>query len=138
MVQEIDLGLVITLFFLGIVAAATMVIPGVSGSLILLAFGYYSYIVALVKDFLKAIIFFDKATLASNVFPILALAAGILIGVMLLAKLVEKLLKKRPKQVYSVILGWFAQAHSQSFTNSSTRVIRKPPPTARHCRGIWF
>lgn len=105
LVQEIDLGLVITLFFLGIVAAATMVIPGVSGSLILLAFGYYIYIVALVKDFLKAIIFFDKATLASNVFPILALAAGILIGVMLLAKLVEKLLKKRPKQVYSAILG---------------------------------
>jgi putative membrane protein len=59
----------------------------------------------LVKDFLKAIIFFDKATLASNVFPILALAAGILIGVVLLAKLVEKLLKKRPKQVYSAILG---------------------------------
>lgn len=105
LVQEIDLGLVITLFFLGLVAAATMVIPGVSGSLILLAFGYYIYIVALVKDFLKAIIFFDKATLASNVFPILALAAGILIGVMLLAKLVEKLLKKRPKQVYSAILG---------------------------------
>lgn len=105
LVQEIDLGLVITLFFLGIVAAATMVIPGVSGSLILLAFGYYIYIVALVKDFLKAIIFFDKATLASNVFPILALAAGILIGVVLLAKLVEKLLKKRPKQVYSAILG---------------------------------
>lgn len=105
LVQEIDLGLVITLFFLGIVAAATMVIPGVSGSLILLAFGYYIYIVALVKDFLKAIIFFDKATLASNVFPILALAAGILIGVVLLVKLVEKLLKKRPKQVYSAILG---------------------------------
>lgn len=105
LVQEIDLGLVITLFFLGLVAAATMVIPGVSGSLILLAFGYYIYIVALVKDFLKAIIFFDKATLASNVFPILALAAGILIGVVLLAKLVEKLLKKRPKQVYSAILG---------------------------------
>lgn len=105
LVQEIDLGLVITLFFLGIVAAATMVIPGVSGSLILLAFGYYIYIVALVKDFLKAIIFFDKATLASNVFPILALAAGILIGVVLLTKLVEKLLKKRPKQVYSAILG---------------------------------
>ncbi len=105
LVQEIDLGLVITLFFLGIVAAATMVIPGVSGSLILLAFGYYIYIVALVKDFLKAIIFFDKATLASNVFPILALAVGILIGVVLLAKLVEKLLKKRPKQVYSAILG---------------------------------
>ena len=105
LVQEIDLGLVITLFFLGIVAAATMVIPGVSGSLILLAFGYYIYIVALVKDFLKAIIFFDKATLASNVFPILALAVGILIGVVLLAKLVEKLLKKRPKQVYSAVLG---------------------------------
>ena len=34
----------VIVFVLGIVAAATMVIPGVSGSMILMAFGYYEYI----------------------------------------------------------------------------------------------
>jgi len=104
-IEEIDLGLLITLFFLGIIAAATMVIPGVSGSLILLAFGYYIYIISLVKDFLKALLAFNWGGVFQNLLPIVSLALGIVIGVVLLAKLVERLLEKRPKQVYSAILG---------------------------------
>ncbi|MGI6769065.1 MAG: DUF368 domain-containing protein [Bacilli bacterium] len=104
-VKEIDLGLIITLFFLGIIAAATMVIPGVSGSLILLAFGYYIYIVNLIKDFLKATVSMNKEVFLSNFFPIFALGLGIVLGVVVLSKLIAKLIKKTPKLVYSAILG---------------------------------
>lgn len=104
-VKEIDLGLVITLFFLGIIAAATMVIPGVSGSLILLAFGYYIYIFNLIEDFLKAIVSLNKKAFLINFLPIFSLGLGIVLGVVVLSKLIAKLIKKAPKLVYSAILG---------------------------------
>jgi len=45
-------------FILGIVAAATMVIPGVSGSMILMAFGYYEYIMGTISSFIKTAVKF--------------------------------------------------------------------------------
>lgn len=104
-ITEVDPMLLIILFFLGIVAAMTMVIPGVSGSLILLAFGYYIYIVGFIKDFLRAIISFDWEMIFANFSLVLSLGLGILIGVVGLAKLVEGLLRKYPTLVYSTILG---------------------------------
>jgi len=58
-----------------------------------------------VKDFLKALLAFNWGGVFQNLLPIVSLALGIVIGVVLLAKLVERLLEKRPKQVYSAILG---------------------------------
>lgn len=104
-VSQIDPLLLITLFFLGIVAAATMVVPGVSGSLILLAFGYYIYIVNFIKTFLKALITFNWEMILANFSLVFSLGLGMVIGVVALAKLVEKLLKKIPTLVYSTILG---------------------------------
>ena len=34
-------GMIVKIFFMGIIASATMVIPGVSGSLVLMILGYY-------------------------------------------------------------------------------------------------
>ena len=45
---SVDFGTVILLFLLGLIASATMVIPGVSGSMVLMVLGYYSTILSLV------------------------------------------------------------------------------------------
>ncbi|HEY8395392.1 MAG TPA: DUF368 domain-containing protein, partial [Bacilli bacterium] len=63
------------------------------------------YIVDLVKEFLKAIVLFDKNLFIKDLFPILALGLGIVLGVIMLSKAIEKLLQKTPKLVYSAILG---------------------------------
>ncbi len=104
-IHEIDFGLLITMFFIGIVAAATMVIPGVSGSLILLAFGYYIFIVDFLKDFLQSIISFEKELFFKSFPLVFSLGIGIIFGVIGLSKLIEKLIKKFPLIVYSTILG---------------------------------
>ena len=39
------------LFLVGVIAAATMVIPGVSGSLVLMLLGYYYPVIAVIKEF---------------------------------------------------------------------------------------
>src|SRR5699024_1471158 len=38
---ELNAGSLIKLFLIGVIAAATMVIPGISGSLVLMILGYY-------------------------------------------------------------------------------------------------
>ena len=46
-------GVMAALFFVGIIASATMVIPGVSGSLVMMILGYYYGIINTIKSFLE-------------------------------------------------------------------------------------
>ncbi|MCK9471384.1 MAG: DUF368 domain-containing protein [Bacilli bacterium] len=96
---------IIILFFVGIIAAATMIIPGVSGSLILLAIGYYNYIIDFTTSFIKSVFSIDFNGIFSNLLLVIALGLGIVVGMLSLAKIVEKLIDKHPKLFYSVVLG---------------------------------
>ena len=51
------------LFVLGVVASATMVIPGVSGSMMLMIFGYYYGIIGTIKGFLDGVRALDFAVM---------------------------------------------------------------------------
>ena len=48
-------GMIVKIFFMGIIASATMVIPGVSGSLVLMILGYYFGVINSVKQFVQAL-----------------------------------------------------------------------------------
>lgn len=104
-IGEIDAKQIIILFFIGIIAAATMIIPGVSGSLILLAIGYYKFLVDLIMGFMKATFAFDFNYMFANLLLVASFAIGILIGMIVLAKVIEKLIEKYPKLFYSTVLG---------------------------------
>ena len=58
---------VIKLLGVGIIAAATMVIPGVSGSMIMMILGYYNTIIDTINDFINALKDFDIGGDASDV-----------------------------------------------------------------------
>lgn len=104
-IGEIDAKQIIILFFIGIIAAATMIIPGVSGSLILLAIGYYKFLVDLIMGFIKAALAFDFNYMFANILLVASFAFGILVGMIALAKAIEKLIAKYPKIFYSIVLG---------------------------------
>lgn len=104
-VSTIDYRIIITLFGIGIIAAATMVIPGISGSLILLAIGYYQFIIDFVMDFLKSIIHLNFISFKNNFVLVIALGLGLVAGFLALSKLIEKLIAKYPKLFYMAILG---------------------------------
>ena len=53
----------IALFFVGALAAATMVIPGVSGSMLLMSMGYYTPIIDYINSFVIALVTLDFKTL---------------------------------------------------------------------------
>lgn len=92
-------------FLLGIVAAATMVIPGVSGSMILMAFGYYEYIMATISSFIKAAVNFEFAVAFDELMILAPFGIGVIIGIIAIAKLIEWLLEHHEKTVYWGILG---------------------------------
>lgn len=88
------------LTLVGIIAAATMVIPGVSGSLVLMLLGYYFPIINVIEELTHFEYIFP------NVFIILFFGVGVLIGIILVAKLIEWLLKKYEIKTYFGVIGF--------------------------------
>lgn len=102
---EIGAVMVIKLLLLGIVSAATMVIPGVSGSLLLMILGYYSGVIGSISAFLTALKELDGSGILHNTMILLPFGIGCIAGILLVSKLIAWLLKKAPTYTYCSILG---------------------------------
>ena len=97
---------VLKLFVLGAVASAAMVIPGVSGSMILKTLGYYEPIVTgAIPALLKGLTSGDWGAVGHNVGILLPFLLGIIFGIFGIAKLIAFLMKKWKGRTYCAILG---------------------------------
>lgn len=107
---EVKLGVleVIKLFAMGVIASATMVIPGVSGSMMLMLFGYYHPVIDAVKGLTTALVAFDTGAILGNVGILLPFGVGIVVGIFAIAKAIEVLLAKWKGLTYCAILGLVA------------------------------
>lgn len=81
----------VTLFLSGFIAAVTMVIPGVSGSFMLLLLGTYQGLIDAVKNF--------------DLIGISIIGLGAILGILLCTKLIHWIISKSPKTAYLLILG---------------------------------
>lgn len=100
-----SVGNVVKLFGVGIIAAATMVIPGVSGSMIMMILGYYNTIIDTINDFINALKAFDIAAMLDTFVVLVPFGIGVLVGIVAVAKLIEFMLKKFPLVTYWAIIG---------------------------------
>ena len=89
------------LFLVGVVGAATMIIPGISGSMTLMVLGYYNLVVT---DAVGNIANFDL--LSRNLNILIPFGLGCVIGIVVIAKIVEYLLKKFEIKTYFAIFGF--------------------------------
>ena len=96
---------VIKLFVVGVIASATMVIPGVSGSMMLLLLGYYNPIIASIKGFVTALVSFDVQGILKECGVLVPAGIGIVVGIFAIAKLIEIIFEKFPMQAYWAIIG---------------------------------
>ena len=94
---SMTIGNIIILFFVGALASATMVIPGVSGSMVLLILGYYNPVMTALKSIVGGNL--------SAIGFMIPVALGIVVGIFAVAKLLEVLLQKYTNQTYCAILG---------------------------------
>lgn len=98
----VDFGMMALLFFGGMIASVAMIIPGVSGSFVMVLMGIYPLVTGAV-----ALLFpLNMDTFLGTVLPILLPAGlGILLGLLIGAKLISTLIKKFPQETYFGILG---------------------------------
>lgn len=97
---NLDLIGFIILFLVGVIAAATMVVPGVSGSLVLMLLGYYLPVINVIKEITKF------KNLGTNIVIAGVFGVGVLVGIILVSKLIEFLLNKYEKKTYFGVIGF--------------------------------
>lgn len=94
------------LFGVGVVASATMIIPGVSGSMMLKLMGYYEPIVTVtIPDLIRSLLAFDMNGILKGVGVLAPFGIGILIGIAVIAKMVEYIFEKFPLYAFWAIIG---------------------------------
>ena len=86
------------LILIGMLASCALVVPGVSGSMLLLILGYYNEILGTFSLL--------KTDFGHSVLVLLILAAGIVIGFFSIAKLMKFLLNKFPRATNWAIIGF--------------------------------
>jgi len=98
---NLDFGGYILLFVIGIIASAALVIPGISGSMIMLILGYYNPIIKIITEhFLKG-----QDMLVS--FLVLASTGlGIVVGFIGISVIMKKLIANYKRGTYIAIIGF--------------------------------
>ncbi len=104
-VLSLDIISIIKIFFIGILASATMVIPGVSGSMMMMILGYYNPIINAITDFVTALAERDWNTMLNICGSLVPFGIGVVIGIFVIAKIIEILLQKFEAHTYCAILG---------------------------------
>ena len=104
---DLSFGLfnVLKLFGVGVIASATMVIPGVSGSMVLLLIGYYHPVLESINDFIRALSTFDMQGILRGLGILVPFGVGVLVGIFAIAKLIEIIFEKFPLYAFWAIIG---------------------------------
>lgn len=100
--------MIVTLFFVGMIASATMVIPGVSGSMILMLIGFYQPIIDMVSQCVSALKEFDAVLIFNNGIILLPFVIGVLLGIVIIAKIITFLFEKYETVTFYGIIGLVA------------------------------
>jgi len=95
-ISHFNVGLMLYVFLAGMVAISAMILPGISGSTLLLIFGLYIPIITSIKELLS----FDFSVL-----PILIVfGLGVIFGIVFFVRLIRKMLEhKRSASIYTII-----------------------------------
>lgn len=86
------------LLFMGMLASCALVVPGVSGSMLMLIFGYYQPLLATISAL--------KVSFGHSLLVLATFAVGLVIGFFTIAKLMQFLLKRFRRATYWSIVGF--------------------------------
>ena len=104
-VTTVNAGTLIVVCLMGVISAGAMIIPGISGSLILMVFGYYILIIGNIKGVLEQFLNLNFEGMLDGFLVLICFAIGAILGLVFISKLIKFLLNKCPKTVYFAILG---------------------------------
>lgn len=96
-ITHINIGLALYLIIAGMISISAMVLPGISGSTLLLIFGLYMSIINGIKEFLHMNFIYFPALFIFGV--------GVILGIFLVIKLIKKALEKHRSATVYLIIG---------------------------------
>ena len=102
---NMDVLQMLIMVFIGMIASATMIIPGVSGSLVLMLLGYYKPVVNALSTLKDGLFSFNFSLLGQPLMMLLPFLLGIVLGIFGVAKLIEWLTAHYPTPTYCGVLG---------------------------------
>ena len=102
---QVSVGQMLLLVLLGMIASATMLIPGVSGSMVLMLLGYYRPVLAAVNDFKDALLGGSLHAAFTQALILIPFGVGVLLGIYFVAKAIGWLLARYPTHTYCGVLG---------------------------------
>ncbi|MFB6116308.1 MAG: DUF368 domain-containing protein [Candidatus Nanosalina sp.] len=104
----------LVVFISGAIAVSAMILPGISGSLMLVILGQYKYMSGTVSNFTKAVVkFFNgkgKAELFETSVPVFIFIVGAVTGVLSLVKVVDYALRNYRKATMAFLVSLMAGA----------------------------
>ena len=89
---------------LGFIAAGTMIVPGISGSMVMLVLGYYYSVMTHLKSFVVCLLTMNFAQMGAHLLVLVPFGVGIILGLLIVSKAIRWLLDKHPTPTYYGIL----------------------------------
>ncbi|ONI44545.1 hypothetical protein AN641_07105 [Candidatus Epulonipiscioides gigas] len=112
LIETINIATAVLFVCAGAISAFTMIIPGISGSFILLTIGCYETIIAAISDttqlglsFLQGAVSFGDLISSYSVIILILFGIGVVIGLVGGSSLVQALLQNYTQGTYLVIMG---------------------------------
>lgn len=96
-------GSIILFLIIGIIIAATMIIPGLSGTMILMTLGLYKLLLSTTSGFVTAAASLDIPAVMGLLDAVLPIGLGFAAGGFFIARILNKLFQKIPSYIYSAI-----------------------------------
>ena len=128
--SHLNIGLILYVFIAGMIAISAMVLPGISGSTLLLIFGLYTTIISSIKEVL---------TFNFSALPILIVfGLGVIIGILSTIKLIRHFLETaRPQMIY-LILGLMIGSIYAVIMGPTTLETAQAPMSFSTFNLVWF
>ena len=98
---DAGIGQMLLMLLYGVIASSTMIIPGISGSFVMLLIGVYPKLIASVAALTA---FGEQASTA--VMLLLPFGIGVVLGLVFVSKAIKYLLQRYSSAAYSAILGF--------------------------------
>ena len=129
-IQNLNIGLIIYIFISAMIAISAMVLPGISGSTLLLIFGLYVPIISAVKELLH---------LNFSVLPVLIIfGLGVIAGVLLFVRLINKCLTSFKSQSIYAIIGMMLGSLYSIVQGPTTLDVPQPAMTFETFSILFF
>ena len=129
-ITNLNLGMAIYIFICAMVAISAMVLPGISGSTLLLIFGLYIPIMTAVKEIIHLNF--------NYLLPIIIFGLGVITGIILIIRFIKIALEKYRSHTIYMILGLMIGSIYAIIMGPTTLDIPKEPMNLENFNIIFF